>query len=203
MDDPIGDALGSRRIPHSRQGKAKSSRGGRSSKPFDPLMSLGRYKLQIGSRNTDARVSQADRPASWMEIHELTPGEDGLVGTFSIEEKLSGILILAGSRKGLASIVEDLESAASSGNDDQSDSEDTAKSSADEEASPRFPQSSLEAEDDRINRRAKAFEKNSFRNPKFWLRWQGKVRSAGAFDDAEEALDSDVGYLIFSSNDFL
>ncbi|KAF2768389.1 hypothetical protein EJ03DRAFT_328418 [Teratosphaeria nubilosa] len=136
-----------------------------------------------------------------MDIHELTPGEDGLVGTFCIEEKLSGILVLAGSRKGLASIVEDLESAASSGDEDQSSSTDEAESLTDEEASPRIPPSSLEIEDDRINRRAQAFEKNSFRNPKFWLRWQGRVRDPEAGDEAKDALDSDKGYLIFSSND--
>lgn len=63
--------------------------------------------------------------------------------------------------------------------------------------------SSVDSEE-RQRRRTSTFEKNSFRHPKFWFRWQGQLS-----DEASEAADlgsggGDVhgsGYIVFSGND--
>lgn len=63
--------------------------------------------------------------------------------------------------------------------------------------------SSVDSEE-RQRRRTSTFEKNSFRHPKFWFRWQGQIS-----DEASAAADlgdggCDVhgsGYIVFSGND--
>ena len=121
MDDPIDSAFQSRRFAHGKS-KGKSGRGsgrggGGTSKPFNPLAALGRYEVSLGAGPSILQHA--------FEIHELTEGETGLVGTFDFE-KLSGMFILAGSRKQLADIIAGLE-------DDDEDDEDDDEEWDDEE----------------------------------------------------------------------
>lgn len=66
-----------------------------------------------------------------------------------------------------------------------------------------------ESHEHRQRRRAATFEKNSFRQPKFWFRWQG-VLSDDAVADLEDELEAGQGggnkvhgsgYVVFSGND--
>jgi hypothetical protein len=216
-DDAIAAALQSRRIPHGRSGKVRSKggRGGGGPGPavFDPLRALGHYEVGIGTPSKKNGERQYDGSSSWLEIHQLTPGEDGFLGTFDIANKLQGICILAGSRKGLASIIEDLENDDSKTSDDSDDDSDGGQSAEAEEQEDEDgdeeeeqPSNAIELEDERINKRARAFEKNSFRNPKFWLQYKAHVHGSAevqgpghdAFDQA--AMESDRGYIVFANN---
>ncbi|KKY38896.1 putative catalase [Diaporthe ampelina] len=63
--------------------------------------------------------------------------------------------------------------------------------------------SSLDSEE-RQRRRTSTFEKNSFRHPKFWFRWQGEISNeassaAGKGDHSRSVHGS--GYIVFSGND--
>jgi len=74
------------------------------------------------------------------------------------------------------------------------------ESEDDEERSGHEP-SAMELADDRENRRARAFEKNTFRNPKFWLRWKGEAQSSDDNgDDRKSVAESDTGYIVFANN---
>ncbi|CAN8096321.1 unnamed protein product [Discula destructiva] len=63
----------------------------------------------------------------------------------------------------------------------------------------------LESREHRQRRRVATFEKNSFRQPKFWFRWQGVVSDDVLADqDDLELQESNVhgsGYVVFSGND--
>lgn len=182
MDDPIDSAFQSRRFAHGKS-KAKSGRGGGVSKPFNPSSAFGRYEVSLGAGTSTTQHA--------LEIHELTECETGLLGTFDFA-KLKGMFVLTGSRKQLAEIITGLEET-----DDNAevDSEDNSGSDSDQ---PEHELSATELRDDKLNRRARAFEKNSFRNPKFWMKWKGKLEAR--IDGEPDQIESDMGYLVFANN---
>lgn len=200
MDDPIDSAFYSRRFAHGKS-KSKSGRSGGVTKPFNPLATLGRYEVTLGAGSSASQHA--------LEIHELTEGETGLVGTFDFA-KLTGMFALAGSRKGLAEIVAGLEEEGSEHDDDGTEDgggEEGHESDSDAKDGE-YERSALELQDEALNRRARAFEKNSFRNPKFWMRWKGTKLAAHVADGADQDIerkglkqvDSDMGYLVFANN---
>ncbi|KXT16905.1 hypothetical protein AC579_4720 [Pseudocercospora musae] len=213
-DDPLDAALQSRRIPHGRSrnlkgGKGKANRSGNgNASMFNPLQALGRYVVHLGSGPKKGAVAELSpqNPHSWLEIHELTPEDNGFLGTFNFGGKVSGMLVIAGSRKALRTILGGLEQGSDAEDDQHKDPELNDESHEDgedeDEDEPKQDQSAMEAEDERINRRARAFEKNTFRNPKFWIRWKGNVQ-APATENGQQAsaVDSNTGYLVFSGND--
>lgn len=85
------------------------------------------------------------------------------------------------------------------GEDDDDDDNDDEAFSDDERG--------LSSHENRQRRRLATFEKNSFRQPKFWFRWQGVVSdealAAAEVDDAELARGRvhGSGYVVFSGND--
>lgn len=64
--------------------------------------------------------------------------------------------------------------------------------------------SSSVGSEERQRRRASTFEKNSFRHPKFWFRWQGQISeeasAAAELGDGECDVHGS-GYIVFSGND--
>lgn len=185
MDDPIDSAFQSHRCAHGKS-KAKSGRNGGPSKQFNPLAALGRYEVSLGAGNPTSRYA--------FEIHELTEGETGLLGTFDFDH-LKGMFVLAGSRKQIAEIVIELEEDNDDTGDDSAESRETHSEDTDHQ---KHELSALEVQDEKLNHRARAFEKNSFRNPKFWMKWKG-TRGATVVGEPEVA-ESDTGYLVFASN---
>ncbi|EME86494.1 uncharacterized protein MYCFIDRAFT_43349 [Pseudocercospora fijiensis CIRAD86] len=202
--DPIDAALQSRRIPHARSRKHKGGKNKANGSTFNPLQALGRYEVQLGSgtkKAANSELSQQD-PQSWLEIHGLTPEDNGFLGTFDFAGKVNGMLVLAGSRKVLRSIVEDLEEDSDAEKDPDLNSRSDDDVDDDDEDDTKHEQSAMEAEDERINRRARAFEKNTFRNPKFWMRWKGNAQRLGTEDGQQSSdVESNTGYLVFSGND--
>lgn len=204
MDDPIDSAFQSRRFAHGKS-KGKSGRGsgrggGGASKPFNPLAALGQYEVSLGAGPSTSKHV--------FEIHELTESETGLVGTFDFTT-LSGMFILAGSRKQLADIITGLEEGddddkEDEDEDDDEDDDDDEKSQesqddGDAESGNEPDPSAMELQDEKVNRRARAFEKNSFRNPKFWMKWRGTptINSEGP----QTQVETDMGYLVFTNNE--
>lgn len=198
-DDAVGAALKSRRIPHGRS-RNKQGRGkGGSSKTasFDPLRARGRYEVSLGSSKAPSH--------SWLEIHELTPDHDALIGTFEFEGKEQGMCVLAGSRRGLAKAIQALDSSEELRADDgdvaeADDTDDDGSPDPDSESIAGESKSVLEDQDDRLNRSTKSFEKNTFRSPKFWMAWRSsrRPRNAGEPSDGEQKSSA---YLVFSGND--
>lgn len=198
MEDPIDPAFQSRRFAHGKS-KGKSGRGSRrggggASKPFNPLAALGQYEVSLGAGPSTSQNA--------FEIHELTESETGLVGTFDFA-KLSGMFVLAGSRKQLADIITGLEDDDDDEDKDESDDDDgenqDSQGEDDAESGNEPEPSAIELQDEKVNRRARAFEKNSFRNPKFWMKWKGTPSIDN--DDQPSQVETDMGYVVFTNNE--
>lgn len=153
-----------------------------------------------------------------LDIYRLTDGEDGIVGSLNFPAVFGATVVFAGSRKSLTNITrhlgqdltaEETYTGKARGNSDQPpvksvDPQDgSSMDEGEEEASE--DEQGLSSQDTRQRRRVATFEKNSFRQPKFWFRWQGDVS-----DDALANLHDlepqggkvhGSGYLVFSGND--
>jgi hypothetical protein len=216
-DDALSLALQSRRIPHgharSKKGKGGSSRRGPTNSSFDPLRARGRYEVTLGSGKKKSTGSEGPSE-SWFEMHELTPGRDGLVGTFSFIARGSreeGMCLLAGSRMGLAKIVGELDSAG-----EEEDGEDEAHGEDDQEAghydvaaesdevrdngSAEPSSDAPDTEDDMLNHTVSSFEKNTFRSPKFWMTWR-RTSSSSSLEPLKQSTEKRTAYLVFSGVD--
>lgn len=185
MDDPIDSAFQSRRFAHGKS-RAKSGRSGGPSKQFNPRAALGRCEVSLGAGNPASRHA--------FEIHRLTERETGLLGTFDFE-RLKGMFVLAGSRKQIAEIIAELEEHNDDTEDDSAESREPHQEDTDDQ---KYELSALEVQDEKLNHRARAFEKNSFRNPKFWMKWKGTTGAPVAGEP--EMAELDTGYLVFANN---
>lgn len=168
-----------------------------------------------------------------LEIYRLTADENGILGALKFPGVFEATVVFAGSRKILGNITRDLGqdgaaaeeppygkrrgSAASSSshnsnalgqqkeaslNGHSESDEDEDEEDDDEEHSD---ESGLDSHEHRQRRRVAAFEKNSFRQPKFWFRWQGLVSDDVLADLEDLDLDGSKvhgsGYMVFSGND--
>lgn len=160
-----------------------------------------------------------------LDIYRLTDDQDGLLGALRCPGVFVATVVFAGSRKGLWKITHglggddlvssttllatngSLSTAKEEDKKDDGDQEETSSSEDDDDDDDEEADgpSSREA---RQRRRVANFEKNSFRQPKFWFRWQGHVVDQ---DDLPPPLaglgvagGSKVhgsGYVVFSGND--
>lgn len=169
-----------------------------------------------------------------LDIYRLTDDEDGLLGSLRCPGVLEAAVVFAGSRKGLWQITHGLGgndlvasptvlangrrgnktathgAAAKRAEDDDLEEEERASSSKDDEndSDDDDEADGLGSREARQRRRFAKFEKNSFRQPKFWFRWQGNAVDQ---DDLPPALESlgvtgaakvhGSGYVVFSGND--
>lgn len=137
-----------------------------------------------------------------LEIYRLTDGEDGILGSLKCPGVFEATVVFAGSRKLLAKITRHLEQADSE-RQGRSVAEEGQGSDEDAEDENEHGASSSEGDlgdgtlnrESRQRRRVATFEKNSFRQPKFWFRWQGVI------DDEETTQVHGSGYVVFSGND--
>lgn len=152
-----------------------------------------------------------------MEVYNVNELGNALVGELMLPGAVHGTLLLAGSRKTLKMAEraveqqeelepdEDQEEHQSEGG--VSGQEDEAMSrrhdgdgdnDADDGQSERQGEGEGESseEDGEQQSRDDQFEKNSFRNPKFWLRWHGHKER----EDVKSKLLTGTGYLVFSGN---
>ncbi|KAI7229876.1 hypothetical protein KC330_g7248 [Hortaea werneckii] len=190
-DDWQDTALNSKHIPHGR-GK-KSSRGKGKSKGedvFNPNSALGSYELSGSAlEHLGAKLI--------LEIHELTDTPGGIFGSMVLPDRFKAAVLLAGSRKQLSNVMDDVEAAGEEPDSSEDESEDEPEDTGDEDDEDADSELELEKQDRLHNERVEAFQKNSFRNPKFFLAWQGEVTLA----PGQVKVEKNRGYVVFSGND--
>ncbi|PCD27428.1 hypothetical protein FGRA07_02567 [Fusarium graminearum] len=163
-----------------------------------------------------------------LTIQSFTADEHGLVGTLHLPGVLDAEVHMSGSRKKLQEIL-DAENASDeedSGSvedlDTEYDNYQTGTESAATSSNADSPQHSEDANDshgseistkeDRERSRFKKFEKNTFRQPKFWFFWKGAVlvlpdNNIQASPDtipspAPNEPQSGMGYIVFNGNGY-
>jgi hypothetical protein len=158
-----------------------NNRGNKSKRStFDVRKTFGSYEVKCSAWQKLDNIS-SDRPAS-LELYRLTEKGEGVVGQLQMPGAIDVAVVLAASRESLRRTVETVE-----GEEDEDEDEE---------------------EDNEEQSRFETFEKNSFRSPKFWLRWSGTLtakppsspklsRKASEDDDVETGL----GYIVFAGND--
>jgi len=131
-----------------------------------------------------------------LELYRLTECGRGVVGEMSLPGCIRAAVLLAASRKSLQGILDELEPVREGKKDDGHEEKKSGEQKDGEHSEDEEEEESEESEEEPD--RFETFEKNSFREPKFWLRWNGKLESP-AVD--EEKAESGLGYIIFPSND--
>lgn len=158
------------------------------------------------------KKAKKDSVRAEMEIKRLTDDGNGLLGELVLPGLLEAGLVLAATKKGL----ENFEAETQANGNEISDMEQPFKtvskietsdegsfqceSGSESEEEYEDPETSTLSEDTERERFEK-FEKNSFRQPKFWLWWRGRVRDTVLVDDDDSwTLQSGVGYVVFAGN---
>ncbi|KAF5559428.1 catalase [Fusarium phyllophilum] len=181
------------------------------------------------SAQNEIDVTHKRHPANppRFEIHRFTDKEDGLEGDLFLPGVLDASFILAGSRKKIQQILDraiipedsdcDAESVAHSPGERSADDPDADDQQ--HETCPQQQSSDISGdEDDRTKDsddyktteelRLDNFEKNTFRQPKFWLSWRGKVLAkpeSGVVPEDHlplDAIQSGIGYIVFTGNKY-
>ncbi|QIW97214.1 hypothetical protein AMS68_002732 [Peltaster fructicola] len=169
----------SRKTGHSVQGES-----------FQPRNMLGRYALRSAHfEKLNARTRSVNEQGMWLEIHGLVESATGYSATFDLGV-VSGVMLIAGSRKALRDVVEEADE----------EEEDQGESSAEsEDQSSESDASSEEVRDTFVSaperdRPAHAFEKNTFRTPKWFAQWRGKIAGTAESSQAtQDTPDNDNG----------
>lgn len=200
-DDWQETALTTRHMHNRVQDRHSNNKRRTSSSTFDVRKTFASYTLKCPawrklcpSATDDEDGDKASSPR--LEIYRLTESGTGVVGYLRLPGVMDVAVVLAGSRVALRGVVEAVE-----GGDEEDGEED-------------------EDEDEEDEDRFETFEKNSFRSPKFWVRWSGGVSSNADSDSRSPSLgaeekargkgktkeeDNDVvatglGYIVFSGN---
>ncbi|KAK7935879.1 hypothetical protein PG985_001374 [Apiospora marii] len=209
------DAVFSSRHMHNRVGgRAGKSKAGHKSHggdggggAFDVRKSFGTYEVKLGKSKKAS--------SSTLEILRLTADGEGVVGDLYLEGAMKATVLMAGSRKALNRVIDGLGDAdgtpdavttsAVCSDDGEEDGEGSQIAeddsnglsnpgdAADSDSSTDAGRQSLE---EKQQGRFETFEKNSFRSPKFWSRFQGHEPRTD-----EVASRSGTGYLVFSGKD--
>lgn len=223
MDNWQDAALTNRHL-HNRVGKQGRGKGGKSNGAFDVHKTFGTYEVKcpaagkIGMKNggQNAEVGR-------LEIYNLNEHGNALVGEVVLPDVLRGTVILAGSRKGMKVAVRAFEE--DEEEEGETEEQDKVEGNGDEgDRDDMEDDEQSEEEDDHENQRHRQFEKNSFRSPKFWLKWQGEILSEASSTqnlpeknegeneestdripgsvaaETRSALVTDSGYVVFSGN---
>jgi hypothetical protein len=187
-DDWQDTAFSSRHMHNNRGGKSKRSN-------FDVRKTFGSYELKCPAFLKLEDVSP-EQNASF-ELYRLTENGEGVVGEVALPGALNAAMVLAASRESLRRTVEGLEE----DENDEEDEEDDEEEEDENDSAPTSPSQS----------RFETFEKNSFRSPKFWLKWSGAPisrtpttpSSPKASRKVKENADvqTGLGYIVFSGND--
>lgn len=197
MDDWQDAAFSSRHM-HNRVNRNGGRGGGKSKRTaFDVRKTFGSYECKCPAwHRINSEGGSSDQHAV-LELYRLTENGQGVVGELSLPGVLQAAVILAASRKSLQGILSELEPVNPQQEDEKpSESANTTDETGDwnQDEDSDEEESEQEPEPDRFE----TFEKNSFREPKFWLQWNGMLSpTSGEPEKAELGL----GYIIFPSND--
>jgi hypothetical protein len=225
MNDDWQDAAFSNRHTHNRVGKQGRGKGGRSNGAFDVQRIFGSYEIKCPAANKI--LSQQSRANSGskantarLEMYTLNELGNALIGELLIPDVLHGTVLLAGSRKVMKIVIQELErqseetSEDAESNNTEADantSDHSGHGDATEQRASTNAEDENEDEDDgdeeededspELQDQRPTFEKNSFRSPKFWLKWQGQVFDQSSSEGAHVAsIVTDSGYIVFAGN---
>lgn len=195
------EAAFSSRHVHNRVARHGGGHGRSAKASFDVRRSFGTYEVNWGVA-TKAPEKKAKPSPSALELFRLTHDGNGIVGEIHLRDAVAATVLLAGSRATLGALVAGARrdaggnnkgtDAAPAGHDSAGDS---APGGSGEEGERDDAATDVE---ERERRRFRAFEKNSFRSPKFWFSFRGRPASPSSAADGDEL--SGTGYLVFSGN---
>jgi hypothetical protein len=185
MSDDWQEAAFSNRHTHNRNGRG--GKGGKANAHgFNVQKTFGSYEIK--SLKFPARPEGESRNAR-LEVYTLNEEGNAIVGELFVPGCLSANVLMAGSRRVMKKVVRELER--------EEDSEvERDESPKDEAAGPDDEDDESDERDRKERQKVQEFEKNSFRSPKFWLKWQGRLLGEEGGDEVE----TDDGYIVFSGN---
>jgi hypothetical protein len=204
MDDSWQETAFSTRHMHNRQSRNNGTKTGGSGKSkrttFDIRKAFGTYTIKCPSwYKLYNEIEPGESKDAVLELYRLTECGRGVVGEMSLPGVIRAAVLLAASRKSLQGILDVLEPVKEVGKDEVEDEEKKAEKKDDEDSDDEEEEEEEESEEEEPEpNRFETFEKNSFREPKFWLRWNGVLESPAV---GEEKAESGLGYIIFPSND--
>lgn len=211
---------------HNRVGRGnKRHGGGTSSGSFDIKRMLGTYDVKCSAAGKlsakNGASGQDDLLPRKLEVYTLNERGNAVIGELMLGGVVHGVVLFAGSRKVMGAVVRELEEGNRQEEEESEDEEEkgeaeggTGENSVKGAAEP-GPDNDDDDEDEEddsnddtdeesiTNQRFREFEKNSFRSPKFWLRWQGSARLPTESSDpsiTSEQPVSGTGYFVFSGN---
>lgn len=209
MDDWQETAFQHRHV-HNKIGRKGRGKGNKGTATFNVAKTFGTYEVECPAANKLSKAKEADAQMSKLEIYRLNEGGNALICELWLSNVLQASVLLAGSRKIMNSVIENLDT--HSEFEDQEDQHPNVQSSSTssemKERSNSDNESNTSSErpaeghddDEKLNNRFETFEKNSFRSPKFWLRWQGRITQPLATNEENET-HTGPGYMVFSGND--
>ncbi|KAF2451774.1 hypothetical protein P171DRAFT_426233 [Karstenula rhodostoma CBS 690.94] len=190
-DDWQAAAFGSRHM-HNRV-QNKSSRGNR---PFDVYKTFGSYVCKCAAWKTRDDNNDDEKDIT-LELYRLSSNGEGVLGEICFPRALDAAVVLSGSRASLSRTVQRME--VDSDEEDEEDEdieegEEKDEHGSDEGATSDAEEPMVDPDFEEEPERFRNFEKNSFRQPKFWIRWNGVT-------EGSEVVTSDMGYVVFSGTD--
>lgn len=167
-----------KRFTHKTRKSKKSYGTSQSTGEFRPSNMLGCYQVRSASFT---RLMSSDglegRQDMWFEIHQLVAADTAYLASFDFGI-VSGIMLIAGSRKSLrgAVIEVDQQESAQDAEDEEEQEPDTVEIVLGEDREALSVESEaafISASD--LHTPEHAFEKNTFRTPKWFAQWRGLV----------------------------
>ncbi|KAK5108091.1 hypothetical protein LTR62_008808 [Meristemomyces frigidus] len=216
MDEDWQDlALNHRRLPHGKSKKGGKASGRHGEAVFNPKQAITRYRLtteNVVANDHIPKASGGDQTAeidAQFEIHGFTETPGGYVASLvNSEHTFRAAVFLAGSRKLLGEIIQaedDKKSSEDDDDDDDGDAEDESEEDENEDPNEDDDEteelSELEKQDNHHNLRTRAFEKNSFRQPKFWFRYQAEITLRSSSTQRETIREQNGGYVVFATHE--
>lgn len=226
MDD-WQEAAFSQRHVHNRL-HVKGGRGKHSE--FDVQRTLGTFEVECAAARK-LRPGAGSGTDAKLEIYCLDTAGTALYAELDFPQVLHAVVLLTASRKTMnatvKALVEDTngrqeQTGTNNGNEERSDHDNEEGDGEDEEAEEQKESIQRRADEDDSSSdeytadagdrdsiradRIRRFEKNSFRVPKFWMKWQGQRLTRPESTDVNVGTESTSrpicgdGYLIFNGN---
>lgn len=181
-------AFGSRHM-HNRV----QNRSSRNNRPFDVHKAFGSYTCKCPAWRKRFH-SGDDEEDITLQLYRLSSDGEGVLGEIHFPHALDATVVLSGSRASLNRTIKEIEVDLKDEDGTEKEIEETAETGEQDSNESDAEDSGNERGFEKEPARLRNFEKNSFREPKFWIRWQGEV-------DGSKAVASDLGYVVFSGNE--
>ena len=190
MDDWQETAFSHKHV-HNRVSKAgKSSKKGGGI--FNVRNTFGSYEIECRAYSRIVEASSQSKAS--LEIYGLIADGEALHGRLSMPGVLEAKVILAASRKSMSRVVASVVQQSMEAQEPDDDDGEAGEGNDGTAGSDSVAESEEESEEPQ-EERPSTFEKNTFRSPKFWIKWQGSIASKNSRHGASETND---GYIVFT-----